>query len=151
MAAWALLSPEGMKPIELKQRMLADHRRLESLFTRVMDAFDANAREDTQALWTELEYGLERHFRAEEKYLFPKFSQLDATETAGLQAEHALLRRQLQDLGVGVDLKLVKADVAKGFIDMLRAHASREDAVLYRWADESLGGDAKPLVDALLR
>lgn len=138
-----------MKPNELRERLLADHRRLETLFTQVQDAFDANAREDTQTLWTELERGLERHFTAEERWLFPAFSKIDATETAALQADHELLRRELSELGMAVDLKLVRADVAKGFLEQLRAHAQRENDVLYRWADEALGDDAEAVLTLL--
>ncbi len=138
-----------MKPPDLKLRLLADHHRLEKLFTLVMDAFEADAREDTQRLWTELEHGLERHFAAEERFLFPQFDPLDPAETAALRAEHVTIMRQLEELGVGVDLKLVRAEVARAFIDSLRAHATREDAVLYRWADESLETGASQIVEAL--
>ncbi len=131
--------------------MLADHHRLEKLFTRVMDAFDANAREDTQQLWTELEQGLERHFAAEERFMFPAFEKLDATETTALRADHELIRRQLAELGVGVDLKLVRAEVARGFLALLRAHAAREDAVLYRWADEALAKERGQITDLLMQ
>jgi len=127
-----------MRPIDLQQRLLADHRRLEKLFTQLMEAFDADAREDTQQLWSELERGLETHFTAEERFLFPSFGEVDAKETRELAAEHAALRSRLADLGVGVDLKCVRADVAKDFIDGIRAHAAREDALLYRWANSTL-------------
>jgi hemerythrin-like domain-containing protein len=138
-----------MKTENLQTRLLADHRRLEDLFTRLRDAFDANAREDTQTLWSELETGLEKHFAAEEKYLFPRFAKLDATETKGLLGEHELIRHQLGELGMGVDLTLVRADVAKGFLDALHAHAQREDEILYRWARESLAKEAGTIIDAL--
>ena len=130
-----------MRPIDLQQRLLADHRRLEQLFTKLMDAFEADAREDTQRLWTELEAGLEAHFAAEERHLFAAYGNVDATETRALSGEHALLRARLAELGVGVDLKLVRAEVAKGFIGMLRAHAAREDALLYQWAKAALSDE----------
>lgn len=138
-----------MKTIDLRERLLSDHRRLEKLFEQLRDAFDANAREDTQTLWTELETGLEKHFEAEEKYLFPKFQRLDATETKALLEEHALIRQRLAELGAGVDLKLVRADVAKGFLDAIRAHAQREDTILYRWAQEAMAKEAGTIVDLL--
>ena len=127
-----------MRPIDLQQRLLADHRRLEKLFTQLMEAFNADAREDTQQLWSELERGLETHFTAEERFIFPSFGEVDAKETRELAAEHTALRSRLADLGVGVDLKCVRADVAKDFIDGIRRHAAREDALLYRWASTSL-------------
>lgn len=126
-----------MKPTDLKQRLLADHRRLEQLFLQLMAAFDANAREDTQRLWSELERGLDAHFSLEERQLLPAYAKVDSTETRALLSEHALLRAQLAELGAGVDLKLVRAEVAQGFIDMLRAHGEREDALLYSWANDA--------------
>lgn len=120
-----------------RNRMLADHLELETLFERLKDAFSANAREDTQALWTELERRLEAHLAAEEELLFPRFREVDAAEVEALEAEHQRIRQNLEELGVGVDLKLVRASVARAFIEALEAHAAREDALLYRWADEA--------------
>ena len=131
-----------MRPVDLKDRLLADHRRLEKLFTQLMDAFNADAREDTQSLWSELERGLETHFTAEERFLFPSFAEVDAKETRELATEHTALRSRLADLGVGVDLKCVRADVAQDFIDGIRRHAAREDALLYRWANTALPEEA---------
>lgn len=138
-----------MKPIDLRELLLLDHRRLEHLSELLQDAFDADAREDTQQLWTELERSVEAHFKVEERLLFPRFGNIDATETRALAAEHRLLRGRLAELGVGVDLKQVRADVAKGFLDMLRAHAAREDVLLYRWANEAPAEEAGQVADAL--
>ena len=117
--------------------MLADHWRLENLFARLLEAFAMDAREDTQGLWTELECSLEGHFELEERHLFPQFAKVFPAETDALKAEHRLIRDQLAALGVGVDLKMVREAVARDFIGALRAHASREDKLLYRWAEES--------------
>jgi hemerythrin superfamily protein len=121
----------------IRNRMLADHRELETLFEHLKDAFAADAREDTQALWTQLERRLERHFEAEETLLFPRFRQVDAAEVRALEDQHRAIRTQLDELGAGVDLKLVRDEVARAFIAALEAHAAREDALLYRWADEA--------------
>lgn len=114
-----------------------DHHELASLFERLRDAFAADAREDTQTLWTELQRRLGAHLDAEETLLFPRFKEVDPKEVDALLAEHVRLRAQLEELGVGVDLKLVREPVAKAFLDTLDAHAKREDALLYRWADEA--------------
>lgn len=131
-----VIHTEASSSPTMRDRMLADHRRLEGLFTRLLDAFDANAREDTQRLWAQLESGLERHFSVEEDLVFPRFSTVDPNETKALQAEHQTLRTQLAELGVGVELKMVRAELAHQFIETLRAHASREDRLLYRWLDQ---------------
>lgn len=54
-------------------------------------------------------------------------------------AEHAAFRKTLDELGVGVDLHAVKLDVAQEFVNALRAHARREDQLLYRWAEREVG------------
>lgn len=121
----------------IRGRMTTDHRELANLFERLRDAFAANAREDTQSLWSELQRRMAAHLDAEETLLFPRFQAVDPKEVAALLAEHVRLRAQLDELGVGVDLKLVREPVAKAFFDTLEAHAKREDALLYRWADEA--------------
>lgn len=138
-----------MDAIDLEQRLLSDHRRLEQLCDALEEAFAADAREDTQQLWSELARGLEAHFTLEERALFPRYAHFDATETRALAGEHRLLRAQLEELGVALDLKLVRSSMAANFLAMLRAHAAREDAALYRWAAEVLRGEAASIADAL--
>jgi len=121
----------------VRDQMLAEHSRLENLFARLLEAFTTDSREETQSLWTELEHGLEAHFEQEEHYLFPLFARVFPAETNALKAEHRQIRDQLATLGVGVDLKLVHVALARDFIEALRAHANREDRLLYRWAEES--------------
>lgn len=140
-----------MDAIELEQLLLADHRRLEQLLVELQDAFNANAREDTQQLWSELERSVEAHFRLEEQTLFPRYAHFDATETKALAEEHQFLRARLAELGAGVDLKLVRAEVAGSFLAMLRAHAAREETALYRWANEALSEEAATIATALTR
>lgn len=131
----ALLSTDEVWRI--RSRMTTDHHELAGLFERLRDAFAADAREDTQTLWTELQRRLGAHLDAEETLLFPRFQAVDPGETKALLADHVRLRAQLEELGVGVDLKLVREAVAKAFLDTLEAHAHREDELLYRWADDA--------------
>ena len=60
--------------------------------------------------------------------------------------EHARIRQLLGELGVGVDLHLVRLELAREFIDFLRAHARREEALLYRWAASDLNAAARAAV-----
>lgn len=138
-----------MNAIELEQRLLADHRRLEQLCLQLEAAFAANAREDTQRLWRELERSLEAHFLIEERALFPRYAHFDATETRALSSEHRLLREQLAELGAGIDLKVGRSSAVATFFAMLRAHAAREDAALYRWACEIVPGEVANVAAAL--
>lgn len=122
--------------------MHADHLRLEALYDELLNAFDAGAREATQALWSKLEQGLERHMQLEEALFFPQFDEVDPEEVAALREAHAQIRRGLADLGAAVDLKAVSPALAHEFIGTLRAHAAREDEELYRWANQALQADA---------
>lgn len=133
----------GARPIDLREQLLFEHRALERLFDTMMEAFNANAREDIRTLWSELDRRLEEHIQLEERVFFPRFSVVDRVETAALQAEHRTIQRLCAELGAGVDLKLVRVEVARNFVDLLKAHAHREERVLYRWVTDALQGDAE--------
>jgi hemerythrin-like domain-containing protein len=122
---------------------LEDHARLERLFVALREAFEAGDHDATRALWTELDEGLATHMRGEERYLFPDLAKSAADEVEALRREHDALRTQIAELGVAVDLRMVSAAMANAFIERLHAHAAREDALLYRWADEHLAGEPR--------
>ena len=63
---------------------------------------------------------------------------MDPEEAVALLREHGQIRELLLELGVAVDLHAIRFEQSRRFIDMLRAHADREDRLLYRWADERL-------------
>jgi hypothetical protein len=128
----------SLPAIGLRHRLTQDHVRLEQLFEELRAAFDADAPQDAARLWGELELGLGAHMDFEERHVLPAFRSVDRRETDDLLREHELIRRRLIELGVGVDLHLLRAEVVADFIALLRAHASREDALLYRWAECAL-------------
>lgn len=121
----------------LREAMLLDHRRLERMFAPLCSAFEADAAE-AATLWTQLDAALERHFQMEEREIFPALARRNAHEAEGLASEHADIRRQLLVLGVGVDLHITRLEVVRALVRKLRAHAAREDALLYRWAEQHL-------------
>jgi hemerythrin superfamily protein len=125
--------------IDLRGRMIADHRRLEGLFRELQVAFEMDApTSDLRALWTQLDAGLSAHMQAEEEVVLPELARVDPDEAKALRAEHDELRRKLLELGVGVDLHVVRERIAREFLDTLRAHAEREDELLYQWAAAKL-------------
>jgi hemerythrin-like domain-containing protein len=137
--------------MQVRARFVSDHERLEELFKDVLAAFAADDREKSAAAWAEFDSRLLRHMAAEERYLLPKLSRTAPREVRAILEEHGHLRRRLVELGIGVDLHVVRADVARAFIDELRAHASHEDKVLYRLADTELGeSDRKSLLRAIV-
>lgn len=133
--------PESASPLRhagLRGQLIRDHERLDRLFEELRAAFDADAREDAARLWAELDRGLIAHMEFEERHVLPAFRAVDSLEASGLLREHDLIRRRLTELGIGVDLHAVRAEVVADFIALLRAHARREDELLYRWAEREL-------------
>jgi hemerythrin-like domain-containing protein len=103
---------------------------IESLLTRAMggDPYDL-ARE-----WDRFEHELLEHFDLEEQVILPRFSRAQPEEAAALRREHRALRQDLLTLGVRADLHFLRAEAVRGFVADLRAHAAREERVLYPWA-----------------
>jgi hypothetical protein len=122
----------------IRERFLSDHRRLEQLLERLMNAFEANDREDIQRLWTDLESSLLVHIDAEEKFLLPSLLRTHESEAHGLLRDHERIRTRLTELGAGIDLHIVRLETARALAEELRSHARDEDGI-YQWADIALG------------
>jgi hypothetical protein len=120
-----------------------EHAHLEHLYQQLLDAMAASS-PDVRALWNELSDRLHAHMEAEERYLLPSFARVDRDEARALLRDHAYIRDQLLELGVAVDLHQLSFVHSHELIARLRAHAIREDRLMYRWADVTLS-------DALVR
>ncbi len=57
--------------------------------------------------------------------------------------DHEAIRAALDELGLQVELHTLRKETVDAFLALLRAHAAREDATLYRAADEALDDDAR--------
>ncbi|HVW24454.1 MAG TPA: hemerythrin domain-containing protein [Polyangiaceae bacterium] len=138
-------------PFEVREPLLADHERLESLFQQVISAFEAGSREDVDAIWSRFDRELLEHMEAEERCLVPWLFRADQRAARSIIQEHRLIQSRLVELGESVDLHTIRLDVARTFIDELRAHAKHEDRVLYSWADEHVPEeDRRSLLGSLI-
>ncbi len=126
---------------------LGDHRRLEIVFQQVLAAVEGDDRACLSPAWSDFELGLLTHMRAEEAYLLPALLESSPRDARAIVTEHQHIRSRLLDLGAAVDLHTLRFETARGFIDELRAHARREDAILYRRGDELL---EPAVLDAIL-
>jgi hypothetical protein len=70
--------------------------------------------------------------------VFPAFARVDYSEAAALLRDHGLIRENLLELGVAVDLHYLRYERSQEFIDLLLRHAAREESLLYRWAEDQL-------------
>ena len=118
----------------LLEVLTEDHERLERLFVDLLAALNADARDDAARLWSEFDTGLCWRMALEERSLLPAFRETEREEANALLLEHEQIRSRSSELGVGLDLHLTRADVMADFLLLLRTHARREDALLYRWA-----------------
>jgi hypothetical protein len=75
---------------------------------------------------------------AEERFVLPLFAHIDLAEARELLRQHGRIREQLLELGIAVDLHYIRFERSQDFVQLLLAHADREERLLYRWADERL-------------
>lgn len=123
---------------DLAATLSRHHADLDRLFERLLEAVRANARPDIDTLWTEFDAGLRKHFAVEEALILPRFKAIDRSEADALLREHDEMRKALDGFAIEVDLHLTRADVVDDFVARLRAHAAREDRLLYEWAEANL-------------
>jgi hypothetical protein len=120
----------------LRGAMMADHADIATLFDDTLAAFRSGNRDEATAMFADFERRLEAHLAVEDDVLLPTLRRDHPDEAEALAADHARIRGRLAELAVGVDLHLTRADWIAELIDLLKAHAAREDALLYRWAGE---------------
>ena len=137
---------QRMDASDSQEILRSDHARLDALFEELLDDFADGHQREIRSTWTEFDRSLLVHLDTEERFILPRFERVNPAETAALRAEHARIRRLLGELGVGVDLHLVRLELAREFIDLLRAHARREDTLLYLWAASDLDATARVAV-----
>ena len=118
--------------------MLRSHEQLRAEVTRLLSAMEANARTDVVTLWNELEHKLLDHMEAEERFVLPAFAHVDRGEAVALLREHGLIRENLLELGIAVDLHCIRYERSEELFNLLLGHAAREERLLYRWADDRL-------------
>ena len=126
---------------------MADHDEISVLFDDLLAAFRSGDRDEAAAMFTRFERRLAAHLALEDELLLPALRRADPGEADALATEHRAIRTRLTELGIGVDLHVTRATWVAEFVDLLRAHARREDALLYQWADESREIDRAVVVD----
>ena len=139
-----LPSHRSTPPDDLRQLFTHDHERLDRLFRDLLAAFEADARVEAGKLWNEFDTDLRAHMQLEEELLLPRFAEAHGAEALALIREHEQSREKLLQLGVGVDLHVTRFGQVEDFVRLLRAHAKREEELMYRWAARRLQGADQP-------
>jgi hypothetical protein len=121
----------------MRGALLADHSRIELLLSRLEEQADAEVRPALEQTWASLERALLSHLEEEEMFLFPELAKDDRLELDDLARDHAEIRTLLGEIGIGIELHTVRAATIRALVAKLRAHAARENAKLYVWAEGS--------------
>ncbi len=119
---------------QLAAELSAEHERLERCYLDLTERAATGECRECDSVWSGFTKQLENHMAFEERDIFPRFAQKGSQEAGivrDLLAEHAELRRQLESMGVDIQLHLTNAEVISTFLQTLRAHAAREREVLY--------------------
>lgn len=117
----------------------SDHQRLEQLFQTVVHAADLHDPSDVQETWQVFERQLLAHLEAEEAHVLPVFGKSNSEEAREILDAHTRIRERLITLAIDLDLYCLKPEQVRSFVDELRAHAAREELLLYPWAARQLG------------
>ena len=119
--------------------LLVDHHRtLDERLDRIIHRAREADPTELRAEWAAFERELLRHMELEEAEILPDFAKHDSAEAHALLSEHGAIRNALLDLGLNLDLHCLRAEAVDDFVRRLRAHARREDAALYAWAQSHL-------------
>jgi hemerythrin-like domain-containing protein len=131
-------APHGIvRSRSLRDVMTADHREMSLLFEELVAAFRDGERDQAAAMFTLFERRLEAHLAFEDATMLPRLRRDYPVEAAQITADHRAIRERLIELGISVDLHLARASWVTDFVELLREHAEREDALVYVWAGRS--------------
>jgi hypothetical protein len=78
------------------------------------------------------------HLAAEEDELLDAYATYDQSDAITIRERHADLRRQLDKIGIEVELHSVRATALRTLIETLQMHARDEDRGMYPWAQHNL-------------
>lgn len=128
------LRPEEPAPIQELDERRREHLGFEYLAADVLRGVASGVAASVAAATEALRSRVVAHFDAEERDLLPGYALVAPDDAAALLREHTSFREALARLDVATDLHLVRVDALEQLFASLRAHASRENAGLYRWA-----------------
>jgi hemerythrin-like domain-containing protein len=131
-----LISETGRhRPGEFIFSMLSDdHAALDRLFQEVVAEARCGEPGAMRASWRRFEFQLGTHLDLEDQEILPDFVRQHPDEGRAILDEHARIRATLAEMGLDLDLHCLRADRVEAFVALLRAHAQREEALLYPWA-----------------
>jgi hemerythrin len=129
--------------MDLYTALLAEHRSLDGLLEELLNHTHVGDTAAMDATWSKLDRSLSAHLETEERWMLPIFERGAPEEAAAVWADHEKIRALLAEIGVGIELHVVREETIEALARFLRAHAAREEASLYRWAKEGMEEPAR--------
>lgn len=126
------------------RRLLADHHRAIDIVCR--DLLDRTYADDPLRMieqYRTFERAILEHLVAEEELVVPAYARAAPFEARAILDDHAELRQRLFQVAIEAELHYVRAETVCELIEQLRAHAAREDASMYAWAQDHLPPSVK--------
>jgi hemerythrin-like domain-containing protein len=128
-----------------------DHEALDRSFEAMVTKAQSGEVRDLRSDWSAFEEQLLRHLELEEREVLPAFAREHADVAASLRREHEQIRASLTELGIRLDLHLLRAAAIAGFVAQLREHARREEALFYPWVARHLSASELASLERGLR
>ncbi len=119
--------------------LVSDHQHLERSFQAIVNAAWRGDPASLGEQWRGFERQLLAHLDTEEGDLIRLYGEYEPLEARELLAEHQQIRVTATEMGIDLDLHSLRAARVQAFVDQLRAHAQREERLLYPWATQRLG------------
>jgi len=120
-------------------RLRVEHVEINEALERLIGAFETGDQEVARSAFRDFDQRLMAHLKMEDELLLPEFAGIDPAEAELIAADHRAIRAKIDELAIGSDLHLTRLPAIRQLAEVLRAHAQREDEVLYRWVDRSFG------------
>jgi hemerythrin superfamily protein len=122
----------------LRILMPSHHAAIDAACTKLLETAYSDLPRDLVERWHEAELELLDHMAAEEELILPAYQHADPEDAQELRDDHARLRELLVEIAVATELHEVRIATLRRLVELLRAHAAREDATLYPWAQRHL-------------
>jgi iron-sulfur cluster repair protein YtfE (RIC family) len=123
--------------MHVRESLGSDHRAIEQRLTNLADAVEGADFPTILNVFRAVDRGLRAHIDGEERYLFHHFEEGHPEVIADLRRDHERFRRALDELMIQTELHTLRKESIDALVAELRAHAAKENATLYAWADES--------------
>jgi hypothetical protein len=78
------------------------------------------------------------HLACGDDELLPRLVDCEPSEVAVLMEQHARIHRQLDDLGLALDLHALRAGMVDDFLELVSEHAVCEEHVVFDWAKRTV-------------